>query len=481
MKAALIKRLRGALAAIAVLCLALTALPATAEAAYSTQTANLTISDVASGDTVTLYQISKYEYDGSHNTVSWDFTDWAKTWSEESHVSKTTYRDQTDDDTIKGYADTMAQYVAANHIVNTRSDKASGTSVTFSGLDDGSYLVVVTPGTGSTKIYQHSIVDLTPVQGEDGNWTVTAKNVSVKSSNYPTPDKNITGVEGDVTSGYKPGDNIGFTIDTTAPEYPDGSTYPYFAISDKMSDGLSFNSDIAVSASTEINGKTETRTLQLNQDYTLTPNPEGKTFEIVFNYGEGSSFPSYAGWNITVSYSAKVNDDAVVLSKNNVAAVEFSSDPNIVDGHKTSTDTVYVYNYKVNIKKVDADDKNKGLEGAKFNVKDSTGTIVGQITTDKDGNGSITGLAAGKYSLVETEAPTEYQLDSTPIEFEVNAVSEENASDDELTITLDDILNHKTPKLPITGGSGTIALTAAGVVLVAGAAALIVRTRRNNE
>ena len=34
--------------------------------------------------------------------------------------------------------------------------------------------------------------------------------------------------------------------------------------------------------------------------------------------------------------------------------------------------------------------------------------------------------------------------------------------------------------LPETGGMGTVALTAAGVVLVAGAAAFIVRSRKQN-
>ena len=35
-------------------------------------------------------------------------------------------------------------------------------------------------------------------------------------------------------------------------------------------------------------------------------------------------------------------------------------------------------------------------------------------------------------------------------------------------------------ELPVTGGAGTVALTAAGVVLVAGAAAFIVRSRKEN-
>ena len=49
-------------------------------------------------------------------------------------------------------------------------------------------------------------------------------------------------------------------------------------------------------------------------------------------------------------------------------------------------------------------------------------------------------------------------------------------------ITIGDVVNTKddTIELPTTGGAGTVALTAAGVVLVAGAAAFIVRSRKEN-
>ena len=43
------------------------------------------------------------------------------------------------------------------------------------------------------------------------------------------------------------------------------------------------------------------------------------------------------------------------------------------------------------------------------------------------------------------------------------------------------ITNALTPSLPVTGGEGTIAITATGVVLIAGAAALIVRARRQHN
>lgn len=71
------------------------------------------------------------------------------------------------------------------------------------------------------------------------------------------------------------------------------------------------------------------------------------------------------------------------------------------------------------LKKVDANNENP-LAGAVFNVIDESGRIILQnLTSDQDGVIQTGLLEPGKYSFIETKAPENYVLDSTPVEFEV--------------------------------------------------------------
>ncbi|MCR1288662.1 SpaA isopeptide-forming pilin-related protein [Shouchella clausii] len=74
----------------------------------------------------------------------------------------------------------------------------------------------------------------------------------------------------------------------------------------------------------------------------------------------------------------------------------------------------------VEIVKVDSSDGAR-LEGAVFTVLTEDGDIVAEgLTTDGSGSVQLDGLAPGKYQLVETKAPADYQLNETPILFEIS-------------------------------------------------------------
>lgn len=70
-----------------------------------------------------------------------------------------------------------------------------------------------------------------------------------------------------------------------------------------------------------------------------------------------------------------------------------------------------------------SDDKtHKALEGAEFELQDSTGKVIqSNLVTDKDGNITVRGLPEGDYQFVETKAPTNYILDPTPVKFTVQS------------------------------------------------------------
>ncbi|HFK1684277.1 TPA: SpaA isopeptide-forming pilin-related protein, partial [Bacillus tropicus] len=69
--------------------------------------------------------------------------------------------------------------------------------------------------------------------------------------------------------------------------------------------------------------------------------------------------------------------------------------------------------------KVDMD-HNGTLEGAIFNILDQDGKVVREgLKTDGHGKLIVNDLKPGNYQLVETKAPTGYQLDASPISFTI--------------------------------------------------------------
>ncbi|HDR8171768.1 TPA: LPXTG cell wall anchor domain-containing protein [Bacillus thuringiensis] len=69
--------------------------------------------------------------------------------------------------------------------------------------------------------------------------------------------------------------------------------------------------------------------------------------------------------------------------------------------------------------KVDMDHHGK-LEGAIFNILDQNGKVVREgLKTDQHGKLIVNDLKPGNYQLVETKAPTSYQLDASPINFTI--------------------------------------------------------------
>ncbi|PFE91761.1 hypothetical protein CN325_24455 [Bacillus thuringiensis] len=81
---------------------------------------------------------------------------------------------------------------------------------------------------------------------------------------------------------------------------------------------------------------------------------------------------------------------------------------------------------KVKIKKVDSNNDNKKLVGAKFHIEDSKGKIVGELLTNEEGEAISKDLPIGNYILVEIEAPKDYELlkDKITVKIEKDAVVE---------------------------------------------------------
>lgn len=79
-----------------------------------------------------------------------------------------------------------------------------------------------------------------------------------------------------------------------------------------------------------------------------------------------------------------------------------------------------IYHADVELTKVDAFDNAIVLAGAEFDLQDSKGTVLqSKLTTNASGKLTIPALKAGSYQFVETKAPANYELDPTPLKFEV--------------------------------------------------------------
>ena len=81
---------------------------------------------------------------------------------------------------------------------------------------------------------------------------------------------------------------------------------------------------------------------------------------------------------------------------------------------------------KVKIKKVDSNNDNEKLLGAKFHITDLNKKVVGELVTDEKGEAISKDLPIGNYTLVEVEAPKGYELlkDKIAVKIEKDVVVE---------------------------------------------------------
>lgn len=468
--------LRGLLAAFVALVAALAIVPGTAFALTNDSTGDVTISGFESDDVVTLYKVVDTTYNPDDNTIDHAWNDSIKAYMEgTARVTIDDYEALADDATGEG--ETAASIRAALNAA-IESDAAQGIptqnnegTVTASGLAMGQYYVLVQTGEGSLRTYQHMIVSVQPTAQANGTWSEPVLGDRIDQPKYTEEtvvDKVITGDE--PATGYLPGTEVEFTITTAIPSYALNTNWDEtsFTITDTRT-----NLDAPDDDAFEIT--VGEKIVVKDTDYTVRT--EGNVTTITFL---GDILKDHQTEEVVVTYTTTVADE---LDHDDTIENKAVVDPG--NGADTSNDTVTLELYKVTGKKVDSEDKS-ALQGAVFSIyRESNGTpgfqpdgdklITDNVKSNEQGIFEFDPLANGDYYLVETKAPAGYELLEVYVEF-----STDSAVDNVITLT--DVENDKDSgiNLPQTGGAGTIALTAAGVVLVAGAAAFIVRSRKEN-
>jgi fimbrial isopeptide formation D2 family protein/LPXTG-motif cell wall-anchored protein len=492
------KKLTSVITAVLAVVMALTLAP-TAYAADSTY--KLTLTGTATGHTYEAYQI----FTGDLSTKE----DGTKALSNAKWGEGVTYAGtESAADVAKALGDgTMTIAQLEEKLTLTKPAKtvtSAKDSTVIEGLDAGYYLVKDKDGTqaNTSDAYTKFIVQVvgdTEAKIKSDVPTVVKK---VKDTNESTGDT----TDWQDSADYKIGADVPYQITGTMPSnIADYTSYKY-VFTDTMSKGLTYT---AKNAKIKI-GDTDV-TSSFKEDVTTKDGSTVVTWTCDNLKGiEGVTID--ANTKVVVTYSAKLNKDAVIGAAGNPNTVNltYSNNPNKGgegETGKTPDDKNIVFTYKTVVNKVDQDKKTP-LKGAAFKLekkvkKDGTTEYkeVKSFTAGDDTTFTFTGLDDGDYKITETTTPAGYNTIS-PIEFTISAEHDADSADPKLTslsgnvttgeatFTVEkdagslttDVVNKKGSTLPSTGGMGTTVLYVAGaaIVVAAGVGLAIRRNKRRD-
>ncbi|OTW93631.1 adhesin [Bacillus thuringiensis serovar cameroun] len=147
--------------------------------------------------------------------------------------------------------------------------------------------------------------------------------------------------------------------------------------------------------------------------------------EVTFTFGENFDYKSYEDQIINLNIKAKIKANADLSSYvdkkiPNKAELHFD-DKKLTSKEVTVTPPETPKDGTVSIHKIDAEDSNKGLKGAEFEVRNSANEVVAKLKTDEKGFSVPQTLAPGTYKVYEIVAPEGYQKLKEPLEVTLQA------------------------------------------------------------
>ncbi|MGJ0653353.1 SpaH/EbpB family LPXTG-anchored major pilin [Bifidobacterium bifidum] len=519
----LMKRVFAAAAAIAtVFGLAATTVATANAADNATLTVSTTDAKFA-GKTVNAYKMFSATVSGDGKAVSYTLTDEWKPFFENSTASGLTgatnenVNDKANDYVSKLQGEDLVAFAtkASNWAQNKANNIAAGATATvsadasndkytatFAGLDYGYYVVAVPGATLANTSGQYA----TLVSVGRANVTADIK------GDLPTVDKKVqVGSTGKDVTDAKIGDTLTFTLTSTIPDMSAYNTYT-FNFKDTLSKGLTFGQVEFV----KVEGVTDP--LTVGTDYTVTtPTASDNTLAVAMKDFKAKQ-QANAGKKITVTYTATLNENAVVGGHGNTnsATIQYSNNPSTDGTGESEPSKVRVFTYGFTVDKYTGDEYTDGaarLPGAKFTLAPKNGdpmsfvkvkdgnatenavyrvatddekasTTTTTITTPANGKVDFQGLKNGEYTLTETKAPAGYNKLASAIGVRVDGQNDgTDTTNATVTITYDNnngsvydqtasngvipVQNKPGVVLPGTGGMGTIAFTVIGVLVIA--------------
>lgn len=476
----------GRTVAIAALLAGLTLSPAPAMAKTSTTDvadSSFTLTNIAKGDVVSAYQVFDADIDGTNNLT---------------YTSKVTGLPEAYDTIEEMQAERdgrkLADAISARVLASPDTPKQTATAgsdgrATLT-LDSGYWLVVVTSNSGVTKVYQTLLVDATPAVSNGAYVTKTFEETAAKTEDVPAPDKKIVdagGSAGQSSNSYGVGDTARFQIGATIPNYPADATHITYSVTDQPDAGL----DVDLNSFAVTNGHD---TLTKGTDYAVKDNGD-HTYTVHFTHNYIVAHP---GQTVSITYGAKVNAVNMQTGKvGNKAFGTFSPNPYTAGNVNTEPKDPWAQTYGFSFRKLG--DKNAALPGAQFTVTDAAGKPVtyvdasgtthtdGVVASDSNGYVYVNGLKAGTYKVSETKVPSGYQkvadftVELSADSAKSDTLATEGVTETNFNVSTPDKVDPKQGVLPTTGGAGTIALTAGGVLLVVGGGIVVARFRNREQ
>ena len=492
------KRLWAALLTLAmVLGMSMTTMAAAPNPATDVKTVD--VENLEPGVTVTAYQFIKATY----NETNDGFTgyEWLVDGDSNSNVKggdTVTIKTGTTDEVVGLTSDFITALAASDltKLKNITTAEADATGKATLSLKPGTWLILVTSGDDTSKVYNPMVASVYYAKSGSDNtmdgdsvdasekWTLETTGAYAKTSDLTitkTVDDDTKEIERDrtKTENIAKSEKATFTVNTTIPSYSDayldtGDHKLTFEIKDTINAGLRYcgapKDTVQVTAPKKtVNGVSVDA--ERGTDYTVTYydkdekelttdkyETEAAYFIVSFSPAYLKSLAAATDRAVTITYKAFVTTAAsVVTPGENTVTLTYSDTPSSTKD-KTASEKVYTFDLDGDneggaFTKV-KEDKTTPLAGATFTLyrtyeNGKLDDAFGSYTTGDDGTIRFHGLGAlekdaqgdvkenqsgtGAYYLKETEAPAPYTVNDTIYKVEVVDIIRASATDDTVT------------------------------------------------
>jgi len=469
-------------------------------------TGSITIKNAIEDKSFKVFKVLDIKYSGTGESKAYTYTldnDWVNffigetapgkeflTLTYESGLQQLRYNNKTyyiniNETNVAAFVNKAQEYALTTPVTVDGSGTVTkgATSVKIDNLALGYYLVY--PEDAKMKAGASTICSLTMMDSD--------VDVNVKAD-YPGFEKEVDDQDVEV------GQIVTYTITSAVPDTTGYKTYP-FVFTDKMTEGLTFNAEIA-NFTVKIDG-TAISVPDTGKGTTLEIKDNG--FTLTFDM---TKYQNNKGNTLEIIYKAKVNKNAICNYTENHADLEYGHTPTVVPPQN-----IPVYSSKIVVFKHKEGDESVQLSGAKFVLikkgeggaesyfktdatsgdvswvaKDSKGAIdsvekaqtygVNIGTTDSNGECTFEGLESGTYYLREIESPVGYNLLTTDVTVNVRAPNSDNPDKPVGVSVTSKVANSSGGTLPETGGMGTTIFYLLGGLLVVGAVVAFITRRR---